>query len=58
MSCKCIKLTPQECKEFAMWFAVNWEYHDSTSDGNIYISKTGSKVTSSIDDIFDRWLNS
>lgn len=56
MSCKCIKLTPQECKEFAMWFAVNWEYHDSASKGEMYISKSG-KVISSIDDIFEKWIN-
>lgn len=45
------------CKDFAQWFAVNWEYHDSTSDGHLYMSKTGSKAISSIDDIFEKWIN-
>ena len=56
MSCNCIKLTPQECKEFAMWFSMNWEHYDSTEKGEMYLSKK-QKGIYSVDDVFDKWLN-
>jgi hypothetical protein len=56
MSCKCIKLTPQECKEFAMWFAANYQFYDSVWQGQLYENKT-TKQVDLIDVIFDKWLN-
>lgn len=49
-------VTHNQSKDFAMWFAANFKFHDSTLKGEMYIAKSG-KVISSIDDIFDKWLN-
>ncbi len=45
-----------QCLNFAMWFAENWEFHDSTLQGEMYISKKGNEI-SSVDDIFYKFFN-
>ena len=45
-----------KCKEFAMWFAANWEFYDSVQQGELYEHKT-TKQVDLIDEIFDNWLN-
>jgi len=51
------KLDIYKCKEFAMWFAANWDFYDSTEKGEMYESKTGDIVVLSIDEIFNKWAN-
>lgn len=45
-----------EVLDFAQWFAANWEFHDSTLKGEMYISETGEVL--SVDDIFYNFMNS
>lgn len=46
--------TVKECKDFAMYFAANWEFYDSVWQGELYEHKT-TKEVSLIDEIFDNW---
>jgi hypothetical protein len=41
---------------FAMWFAVNWEWHDDTENGITYLSVYDGKTIRSIDEIYENWL--
>ena len=44
------------CKKFAMWFIVNWEWHDDTEKGETYISTYDGKSIMNIHEIFESWL--
>jgi hypothetical protein len=44
----------KECKDFAMYFAANWEFFDSSWQGELYEHKT-TKEVELIDEIFDKW---
>jgi hypothetical protein len=41
--------------EFAKYFAANWEFEDSTTKGDVYISKTGNIRRLLVDEIFHEW---
>jgi hypothetical protein len=42
--------------EFAKYFAANWEFEDSTTKGDVYISKTGNIRRLLVDEIFHEWI--
>jgi hypothetical protein len=42
--------------KFAMWFVVNWEWHDDTEKGAKYLSIYDGKTVKTIGEIYDRWL--
>ena len=42
--------------KFAMWFIVNWEFHDDTDKGQTYRSIYDGKTILPIAEIYDRWL--
>ncbi len=42
--------------KFAMWFIVNWEWHDDTEKGAKYLSIYDGKTILHIGEIYDRWL--
>ena len=42
--------------KFAMWFVVNWEWHDDTEKGAKYLSIYDGKTVKTIDEIYDNWL--
>jgi len=44
------------CKDFAMYFIVNWEYHDDTEKGQTYISIHDGKSILTIHEIFNAWF--
>ena len=42
--------------KFAMWFLVNWEWHDDTEKGAKYLSIYDGKTLKTIGEIYDNWL--
>ena len=42
--------------KFAMWFVVNWEWHDDTEKGAKYLSRYDGKTVKTIGEIYDNWL--
>ena len=42
--------------KFAMWFVVNWEWHDDTENGVKYLSIYDGKTVKTIGEIYDNWL--
>ena len=42
--------------KFAMWFVVNWEWHDDTEKGAKYLSIYDGKTVKTIGEIYDNWL--
>jgi hypothetical protein len=50
------KANKERAINFAMWFAVNWEWHDDTENGTTYLSVYDGKTIRSIEEIYENWL--
>jgi hypothetical protein len=42
--------------KFAMWFVVNWEWHEDNDKGAKYLSIYDGKTIMHISEIYDNWL--